>query len=306
MRYWLLIPILVVLLAGCKTQIATRAPAPVLKSTIAGVQANAQTAHDAAEKADQKVVKAEEGVREVGAAIEQGAATLRQTAPAAEPVARSLDSQVSRLEDEIAPDLRAAHEALSGTVDPALHALTGKLVDELRQADAALAALAKDRDALAVQLADTQKALEAEKERWRTGARWLLYGLLAAGVLAIAGGVFLAVKADVKSGLGLALGGLCTAGAAAFCIQFWAWLAWGFGVAAVGILLAIGAIIYSRWRSGQLALDNAKAAEVFKSYVPPDILSNVKADLKTVMGEFQQWWVGKQKDAGVIVPAEPK
>jgi len=278
-------------IAGCKSTPVTVAP-PALRVQADLLQSGAKTAGDAAKDADAKVVAAAEGVQEVGVAVREDAAVIRKATPAAEPVAQHLDAQATRLQDEIAQELAEAHEDLAQKAQPALADL-GKVVTDLRAADAQVAALAKERDAW------KGKYEDAEKER-EAGLRRALVWLFIGGVVLAAGGAFVALRVNLQSGLALAGAGLTLAGASVFVSRFLEWLAVGAALALAALLLALGVALYQAWKQGSLAAGFSRVAEVLKSHLPESVSGTVLDAIKAVVPPAQTAAYKDLKDSGQI------
>jgi len=148
-------------------------------------------------------------------------------------------------------------------------------VPELRQADAAAQALAKDRDAWQAKAAAAEKRISEEQAKADGAVRAVLKWLIVAGVGVLAVGVFLALKVDMKAGLAVGAGALLLIGAATLVHQYLEWIAVG---AAVLIAAAIGGIGWMLWRSRQAFFQTGNLVEAIKQQMDPESLKAVFGD----------------------------
>jgi len=263
----------VVLAAGChKPELPKQPPRLVetaAKADDAGV-AIARAADTAAENLDGATVK----VNEVAGVVATQADTLRKATPVAEPVAKVLDAQASALQNDVTPKLHVAREAVA-EISRESKVVIQVVVPELRQADAAAQALAKDRDAWQAKAAAAEKRIEEEQAKADGAVRAVLKWLIVAGVGVLAVGVFLALKVDMKAGVAVAAGALLLIGAATLVHQYLEWIAVG---AAVLIAAAIGGIGWMLWRSRQAFFQTGNLVEAIKQQMDPESLKAVFGD----------------------------
>jgi hypothetical protein len=259
--------------AGCHKPTLPAQP-PRLVDTAAKVgdagAAIARAADTAAQNIDGAAVK----VNEVAGAVGVQAQTLREATPAAEPVAKILDAQVEALQSDVTPKLHIAREAVA-EISRESKIVVQVVVPELRQADAAAQALAKDRDAWQAKAAAAEKRIAEEQAKADGAVRAVLKWLIVAGVGVLAVGVFLALKVDMKAGLAVAAGALLLIGAATLVHQYLEWIAIG---AAVLIAAAIAGIAWMLWRSRQAFFQTGNLVEAIKQQMDPESIKAVFGD----------------------------
>ena len=259
--------------AGCtRPEIPKQPPRLVDTAAKAGDagDAIARAADTAATNIDGAAVK----VNEVAGVVGAQAQTLREATPVAEPVAKVLDAQAEALQNDVTPKLHIAREAIA-EISKESKVVIQVVVPELRQADADVKALAKDRDAWQAKAATAEKRIAEEQAKADSAVRAVLKWLIVAGVGVLAVGVFLALKVDMKAGLAVCAGALLLIGAATPVHEYLEWIALG---AAVLIAAAIGGIGWMLWRSRQAFFQTGNLVEAIKQQMDP-------ASLKTVFGD---------------------
>jgi hypothetical protein len=263
----------VLVLAGChKPELPKQPPRLVetaAKADDAGM-AIARAADTAAVNIDGAAVK----VNEVAGVVGVQAQALRETTPVAEPVAQVLDAQADALQNDVTPKLVVAREAVA-EISRESKVVIQVVVPELRQADAAVQALAKDRDSWQAKAAAAEKRIAEERAKADGAVRAVLKWLIVAGVGVLAVGVFLALKVDMKAGLAVSAGALLLIGAATLVHQYLEWIAVG---AAVLIAAAIGGIAWMLWRSRQAFFQTGNLVEAIKQQMDPESLKAVFGD----------------------------
>jgi len=274
-RIYLMPPLVaaILLAAGCHKPELPAQPPRLAETTAIADNTGAAITKDADEAA-RNIDGAAVGVNEVAGVVTTQAETLRQATPAAEPVAKVLDTQVNVLQAQVTPKLHAAKEAVA-EISKNATVVTQVIVPELRQADAAAQALAKDRDAWQAKAAAAEKRVEEEQAKADGAVRAILKWLIVAGVGVLAVGVFLALKVDMKAGLAVAAGALLLIGAATLVHQYLEWIAIG---AAVLIAAAIGGVAWMLWRSRQAFFQTGNLVEAIKQNMDPESLKTVFGD----------------------------
>jgi hypothetical protein len=174
----------------------------------------------------------------------------------------------------VTPKLHVAREAVA-EISKESRVVVQVVVPELRQADAAAQALAKDRDAWQAKAAAAEKRIAEEQAKADGAVRAVLKWLIVAGVGVLAVGVFLALKVDMKAGLAVAAGALLLIGAATLVHQYLEWIAIG---AAVLIAAAIGGVAWMLWRSRQAFFQTGNLVEAIKQQMDPESLKAVFGD----------------------------
>jgi len=263
----------VLVLAGChKPELPKQPPRLVETAAKAGDAGAAITR--AADTAGQNIDGAAVKVNEVAGVVGAQAQTLREATPIAEPVAKVLDAQADALQNDVTPKLHVAREAVA-EISRESKVVIQVVVPELRQADAAAQALAKDRDAWQAKAAAAEKRIAEEQAKADGAVRAVLKWLIVAGVGVLAVGVFLALKVDMKAGLAVAAGALLLIGAATLVHQYLEWIAIG---AAVLIAAAIAGIAWMLWRSRQAFFQTGNLVEAIKQQMDPESLKAVFGD----------------------------
>ncbi|MBE3096027.1 MAG: hypothetical protein IMZ44_02710 [Planctomycetes bacterium] len=263
----------ILLAAGChKPDLPKQPPRLVETAAKAGDAgtAIARAADTAAVNIDGAAVK----VNEVAGVVGAQADTLRQAAPAAAPVAKVLDAQADILQSDVTPKLHIAREAVA-EISKESKVVIQVVVPELRQADAAAQALAKDRDVWQAKAAAAEKRIEEERAKAEGAVRAVLKWLIVAGVGVLAVGVFLALKVDMKAGLAVSAGALLLVGAATLVHQYLEWIAVG---AAILIAAAIGGIAWMLWRSRQAFFQTGNLVEAIKQQMDPETVKAIFGD----------------------------
>jgi len=274
-RIYLMPPLVaaIVLACGCHKP-ALPAQPPRLAETTAIADNTGAAITKEADEATRNIDGAAVGVNEVAGVVTTQAETLRQATPAAEPVAKVLDTQVNVLQAQVTPKLHAAKEAVA-EISKNATVVTQVIVPELRQADAAAQALAKDRDAWQAKAAAAEKRIAEERAKADGAVRAVLKWLIVAGVGVLAVGVFLALKVDMKAGLAVGAGALLLIGAATLVHQYLEWIAIG---AAILIAAAIGGIAWMLWRSRQAFFQTGNLVEALKQQMDPESIKVVFGD----------------------------
>ena len=263
----------IVLAAGCHKPELAKQPPRLLETAAKAGDAGAaisRAADTAAVNIDGAAVK----VNEVAGVVGAQAQTLREATPVAEPVAKVLDAQADALQNDVTPKLVVAREAVA-EISRESKIVVQVVVPELRQADAAAQALAKDRDAWQAKAAAAEKRIAEEQAKADSAVRAVLKWLIVAGVGVLAVGVFLALKVDMKAGLAVAAGALLLIGAATLVHQYLEWIAIG---AAVLIAGAIGGIAWMLWRSRQAFFQTGNLVEAIKQQMDPESVKAVFGD----------------------------
>jgi len=259
--------------AGChKPALPAQPPRLVETAAKAGDagMAIARAADTAAVNIDGAAVK----VNEVAGVVGAQAQTLREATPVAEPVAKVLDAQADALQSDVAPKLIVAREAVA-EISRESKVVVQVVVPELRQADAAAQAIARERDAALAKVAAAEKRIAEEQAKADSAVRAVLKWLIVAGVGILAVGVFLALKVDMKAGLAVAAGALLLIGAATLVHQYLEWIAIG---AAILIAAAIAGIAWMLWRSRQAFFQTGNLVEAIKQQMDPESLKAVFGD----------------------------
>jgi hypothetical protein len=306
------IPVLVILvavlaMAGCHKPDLPKQPPRLVETAAKAGDAGAAIAR-AADTAATNIDGAAVKVNEVAGVVGAQAQTLREATPVAEPVAKVLDAQVDALQTQVTPKLAVAREAV-GEISKESKVVVQVVVPELRQADAAAQALAKDRDAWQAKAAAAEKRIEEERAKADGAVRAVLKWLIVAGVGVLAVGVFLALKVDMKAGLAVSAGALLLVGAATLVHQYLEWIAVG---AAVLIAGAIGGIAWMLWRSRQAFFQTGNLVEAIKQQMDPETLKAVFGDgavpglVHQIVGDAQSALYKLGVRTGVIKTKEPE
>ena len=263
----------IMLFAGCHKPELPKQPPRLVETAARAGQAGAaiaRAADTAAENIDGAAVK----VNEVAGVVGTQAQKIREATPVAEPVAKVLDAQADVLQNEVTPKLAIVREAVAD-ISRESKIVVQVVVPELRQADAAAQALAKDRDAWQAKAAAAEKRIEEERAKADGAVRAVLKWLIVAGVGVLAVGVFVALKVDLKAGLAVSAGALLLIGAATLVHQYLEWIAIG---AAVLIAAAIGGTAWMLWRSRQAFFQTGNLVEAIKQQMDPESLKAVFGD----------------------------
>jgi len=263
----------IVLAAGCHKQELPKQPPRLIETAAKADDAGAaigRAADTAATNIDGAAVK----VNEVAGVVGAQAQTLREATPVAEPVAKVLDAQADALQNDVTPKLIVAREAVA-EISRESKIVVQVVVPELRQADVAAQALAKERDAALAKAASAEKRIAEEQAKADSAVRAVLKWLIVAGVGVLAVGVFLALKVDMKAGLAVSAGALLLVGAATLVHQYLEWIAVG---AAVLIAAAIGGVAWMLWRSRQAFFQTGNLVEAIKQQMDPETVKAVFGD----------------------------
>jgi hypothetical protein len=263
----------ILLIAGCHKSELPKQPPRLVETAAKAGNAGAAIAR-AADTATVNIDGAAVKVNEVAGVVGAQAQTLREATPVAEPVAKVLDAQAEVLQNDVTPKLHVAREAVA-EISRESKVVIQVIVPELRQADAAAQALAKDRDAWQAKAAAAEKRIAEEQAKADGAVRAVLKWLIVAGVGVLAVGVFLALKVDMKAGLAVSAGALLLIGAATLVHQYLEWIAVG---AAVLIAAAIGGIGWMLWRSRQAFFQTGNLVEAIKQQMDPESLKTVFGD----------------------------
>ncbi len=259
--------------AGCHKPALPKEPPRLVETAAKANDAGAaisRAADTAATNIDGAAVK----VNEVAGVVGAQAQTLREATPIAEPVAKVLDAQADALQNDVTPKLVVAREAVA-EISRESKIVVQVVVPELRQADAAAQALAKDRDAWQAKAAAAEKRIAEEKAKADSAVRAVLKWLIVAGVGVLAVGVFLALKVDMKAGLAVSAGALLLVGAATLVHQYLEWIAIG---AAILIAAAIGGTAWMLWRSRQAFFQTGNLVEALKQQMDPETVKAIFGD----------------------------
>jgi len=263
----------IVLAGGCHKQELPKQPPRLIETAAKAGDAGAaigRAADTAATNIDGAAVK----VNEVAGVVGAQAQTLREATPIAEPVAKVLDAQADALQNDVTPKLIVAREAVA-EISRESKIVVQVVVPELRQADAAAQALAKDRDAWQAKAAAAEKRIAEEQAKADGAVRAVLKWLIVAGVGVLAVGVFLALKVDMTAGLAVSAGALLLVGAATLVHQYLEWIAVG---AAVLIAAAIGGVAWMLWRSRQAFFQTGNLVEAIKQQMDPETVKAIFGD----------------------------
>ncbi|MBE3100136.1 MAG: hypothetical protein IMZ44_23705 [Planctomycetes bacterium] len=263
----------ILLTAGCHKPELPRQPPRLVETAAKAGDAGAAIAR-AADTAVVNIDGAAVKVNEVAGVVGAQADTLRQAAPAAAPVAKVLDAQAEALQNDVTPKLVVAREAVA-EISRESKIVVQVVVPELRQADAAAQALAKERDAWQAKAVTAEKRIEEERAKADGAVRAVLKWLIVAGVGILAVGVFLALKVDLKAGLAVSAGALLLVGAATLVHQYLEWIAIG---AAVLIAAAIAGIAWMLWRSRQAFFQTGNLVEAIKQQMDPETVKAIFGD----------------------------
>ena len=263
----------ILLAAGCHKPDLPKQPPRLVETAAKASDAGAAIAR-AADTATTNIDGAAVKVNEVAGVVGAQADMLRQAAPAAAPVAKVLDAQADALQNDVTPKLVVAREAVA-EISRESKVVIQVVVPELRQADAAAQALAKERDAWQAKAVTAEKRIEEERAKADGAVRAVLKWLIVAGVGVLAVGVFLALKVDMKAGLAVSAGALLLVGAATLVHQYLEWIAVG---AAVLIAAAIGGIAWMLWRSRQAFFQTGNLVEAIKQQMDPETVKAIFGD----------------------------
>jgi len=260
-------------IAGCHKPALPAQPPRLVETAAKASDAGAAIAR-AADTAAVNIDGAAVKVNEVAGVVGAQAQALRQATPVAEPVAKVLDAQTDVLQSDVTPKLHVAREAVA-EISKESRVVVQVVVPELRQADAAAQALAKERDAWQAKAAAAEKRIAEERAKADGAVRAVLKWLIVAGVGVLAVGVFVALKVDLKAGLAVSAGALLLIGAATLVHQYLEWIAIG---AAVLIAAAIGGTVWMLWRSRQAFFQTGNLVEAIKQQMDPESLKAVFGD----------------------------
>jgi len=263
----------ILLSSGCHKPELPKQP-PRLVETAAKADTAGAAITRAADTAAENIDGAAAKVGEVADTVVAQADTLRAITPKLEPVAKNLDVQADALKSDVTPKLHVAREAVA-EISKESRVVVETVVPELRLADAAAQALAKDRDAWQAKAAAAEKRVEEQRAKADGAVRAVLKWLIVGGVGVLAVGVFLALKVDMKVGLAVSAGALLLIGAATLVHQYLEWIAIG---AAVLIAAAIGGIAWMLWRSRQAFFQTGNLVEAIKQQMDPESLKAVFGD----------------------------
>jgi len=263
----------ILLFGGCHKQDLPKQPPRLVETAAKAGDAGAAIAR-AADTAATNIDGAAVKVNEVAGVVGAQAQTLREATPVAEPIAKVLDAQAEALQSDVTPKLIVAREAVA-EISRESKIVVQVVVPELRQADAAAQALAKDRDAWQAKAAAAEKRIAEEQAKADGAVRAVLKWLIVAGVGVLAVGVFLALKVDMTAGLAVSAGALLLVGAATLVHQYLEWIAVG---AAVLIAAAIGGVAWMLWRSRQAFFQTGNLVEAIKQQMDPETVKAVFGD----------------------------
>jgi len=301
-----------ILAGGCggwKKAEGPKIEAPKLSGTASRLETAGETIGARADEAVGNLTEAKEEVQAVATDVHAQSKVIREAMPTAKPVADRLDANAVKLQIVTAPKIQIAAAAVGEIRQqvPVIQAAAG----ETRQADVQAAALERDRDALQARYdkdtaklksdADAwQKKYDAEKEASANAVRKALVWLIVGSVVALAGGVVLAVKVDIKTGVAIAVGALVVIGAAAFVREYLDWLV--YGAAAVGAAL-LGVAIWYAVAHRKAFLETGNLVESLKGMVDPAKVKAFFADdgpVRSLVSAVQSRLFREARDAGLI------
>jgi len=167
-------------IAGCHKPALPAQPLRLVETAAKAGDAGAAIAR-AADTAAQNLDGAAVKVNEVAGVVGAQAQTLREATPVAEPVAKVLDAQADVLQSDVTPKLHVAREAVA-EISRESKVVVQVVVPELRQADAAAQALAKDRDAWQAKAAAAEKRIAEERAKADGAVRGTFSAIEAAGM----------------------------------------------------------------------------------------------------------------------------
>ena len=315
---WAFMAVFAFLLAsGCGTWHKAEAPkieAPKLAGTAAHLDEAGKTIDARAEEAVTNLAEAKDEVQTVATDVQAQSKVIREATPTARPVADRLDANAVKLQIVTAPKIQTAAAAV-GEIRQQVPVIASAAA-ETKQADVQAAALQKDRDDLQARYAkDTaklkadadawQKKYDAEKEASASAVRRALIWLIVASVVALAGGVVLAVKVDFKTGAAVAVGALVVIGTAAFVRAYLDWLV--YGAAALGAAL-LGLAIWYAIANRKAFLETGNLVESLKGIADPAKIKAFFADggpVQSVVSDLQSSLFQKARDAGLIKAVTP-
>ena len=249
-----------ILLAGGCHKPELPAQPPRLVDTAAKASDTGAAIQKAADTAATNIDGATVEVNEVSGTVTTQAQVLRDATPAAEPVAKVLDAQAKTLQTQTVPKLHTAKEAVA-EVSKQATVINQTVVPEIKAADAAAQALAKDRDAWQAKAAAAQKQCEEEKAKASSTTQAVLTWMIVIGVLFVAGGAFLAIRGDLKMGLSICGGALVLIGTCTFMKEYLGWIVWG----SVGLVAAvIAGVLYLLWQSRKAFFQTGNLVEAIK------------------------------------------
>jgi hypothetical protein len=315
---WAFVAVFAFLLAsGCGTWKKAEAPkieAPKLAGTAAHLDEASKTIDARAEEAVTNLSEAKEEVQTVATDVQAQSKVIREATPTAKPVADRLDANAVKLQIVAVPKIQTAAAAV-GEIRQQVPVIASAAA-ETRQADVQAAALQKDRDDLQARYAkDTaklkadadawQKKYDAEKEASASAVRRALIWLIVGSVVALAGGVVLAVKVDFKTGAAVAVGALVVVGTAAVVRAYLDWLI--YGAAALGAAL-LGLAIWYAIANRKAFLETGNLVESLKAIADPTKIKTFFADggpVQSVVSDLQSTLFQKARDAGLIKAVTP-
>ena len=259
--------------AGCHRQELPKQP-PRLVDTAAKASDTGAAIQKAADTAATNIDGATVEVNEVSGTVTTQAQVLRDATPAAEPVAKVLDAQAKTLQTQTVPKLHTAKDAVA-EVSKQATVVNQVIVPDLKKADAAVQAVAKERDSWQAKAAAAEKRVEEEKAKAASTTQAVLTWMIVIGVLFVAGGAFLAIRGDLKMGLSICGGGLVLIGTCTFMKEYLDWIVWG----SVGLVAAvIAGVLYLLWQSRTAFFQTGNLVEAIKQQMDPESVKAIFGD----------------------------
>jgi hypothetical protein len=130
---------------------------------------------------------------------------------------------------------------------------------------------AECKKAEAARDAAIKKAKDASDNAIRSALRWVIV----AGVIALAAGVFLAIKVSPLAGLATSGAAVLLIAAAAFVSKYLAYLEWGAGLLLAGL---VGVTIWMVYNRNQAFFQTANLVEIAKQHLDSAALKKVFGD----------------------------
>jgi len=304
-----------VLAGGCggwKKVEGPKIEAPKLSGTASRLETAGETIGARVDEAVGNLTEAKEEVQAVAIDVQAQSKVIREATPTAKPIADRLDANAVKLQIVTAPKIQTAAAAV-GEIRQQVPVIQAAAA-EARQADVQAAALERDRDALQARYDKDTAALKADADAWKkkydgekeasaSAVRRALIWLIVASVVALAGGVVLAVKVDIKTGAAIAAGAMVVIGAAAFVREYLDWLV--YGAATLGAAL-LGLAIWYAVTHRKAFLETGNLVESLKGIADPAKVKAFFADggpVQAVVSDVQSRLFRQARDAGLIKTA---
>jgi len=301
-----------ILACGCggwKKAEGPKIEAPKLSGTASRLETAGETIGARADEAVGNLTEAKEEVQAVATDVQAQSKVIREGTPTAKPVADRLDANAVKLQIVTTPKIQTAAAAV-GEIRQQVPVIQAAVADT-RKADVQAAALEHDRDALQGRYDKDTASLKADADAWKkkydgereasaSAVRKALVWLIVASVVALAGGVVLAVKVDIKTGVAIAVGALVVIGAAAFVREYLDWLV--YGAAALGAAL-LGVAIWYAVAHRKAFLETGNLVESLKGMADPAKVKAFFADggpVQSVVSQVQSRLFREARDAGLI------